>query len=423
MPIPSPIPLKTFAQQRHTGGVPQDELDAIVGEKQWRRVHSVTLTAALAADEAHQINYHPFSGDAQIRIRIIQSDDTQLFEGEVNTILWYQTTIASDGDALVEGSAHTATGRAVAGVAGALLGRSSGNYLLLQYTSAIPNGATIEVWAEEWIGGAISERIDRIVSQPPKELRYIQRSSTEPSAPPATAEYDGAVLTGAGDWVADGAVLPGSDTEWLALCTATFNRLARRWILGPWTVISNSTGTHVQYSSDNTSWHNSRQSDDEYRRWRDGDGAWHYEDLVQHDESWQRIAAVTYAGSASSYDVQSRYIAGTDLDEWKFLVLEWVYGSGLTSHIVIPSCAITVAAHDAAFGAGHTRVVRFRRSNNGASSDDPDWENTAGSANHTAVFRWQLRRLSGGASRFASEFRFDPATTSLAGTIRLYRGR
>lgn len=424
-----PVPVKPFAAAANPSGVPQDSLTSIVGELQERRVHTLSTSAALAAGEAHIVNYHPFAGDREIRVKVIQSDNTVFLDGLVNTALWYGIVIAEDGDTLVQDGSHRQTALRLTNpdslTATAIVGRTAGNLLLIQPSVAIPSGATIEIWANEWVGGAIAERIGRIVSQPPKELRYIQRSPTEPAAPPVTAVYTGAVLVGAGAWIEDGADIPGSDTEWLAIATATYNQLAGRWIVGPWTVTSNAGGTNVQYSADETSWHNTRQGGDQYRRWRDSQGNWHYDDLVNHDENWQRILAVTYSGASSDYGITERYIAGTDLDEWKWLMWEWVYGSGLTSHVVVPSVAISVANHDADMADGNTRVLRFRRSNNGASSDDPDQGNTDGSAAHTAVFRWQLRRLAAqqASSRVASQARFDPATDSLSGSIRLYRGR
>ena len=422
-----PVPVKSFATQADRDGVPIDELVSIVGSLRERRVHSVSVTSELTSGTAHQIDYTPFTHDQSFRVKIINSSNTETLNVIGNTLLWYARPIAEEGDTLTAGSAYTDTGYTLIGdVGSAVSGRNSANHLLLQFSENIPVGSTIEVWANEYSGGAISERILRLASQPPKELRYIQRRSTRPEPPGASATYDGVTLDGAPHWVEDGANLAGTDTIWLAIATATYNYLANRWIIGPWTVVSNASGVNVQYSLNGNTWHNTRADNDTLRRWRDSNGLWHVEQLDPIAGGWQLLGSKSWGdGLSGSYYPQTFNFASTNMDEWKFLLLEWVWANSnnQTSHIIIPSQAIVLANPSTAFGTGHTRVARFRRGGSGASFDDPAWGGTSGAGTNTVIFQYQLRRSTSNGSKIATQLYFDPVNSSLSGQLKLYRGR
>lgn len=130
-------------------------------------------------------------------------------------------------------------------------GRTAANLLLLQSNTQFSANVHIQVIETVYDGGIISERIQRIDAQPSHQLILHQRSSSQPASPLSTAIYDGAAVVGAGgNWVDDRILLSGSDTEWVAFAEATYNPLAGRYIIGQWTVVSNSSGVRVQYSED-----------------------------------------------------------------------------------------------------------------------------------------------------------------------------
>lgn len=425
---------KPWTAQSDAVGVPASDLEAIVGERIERAAYNATTGFTRNADVSFSLNYKPPTTATQIRIRIIDGN-TQLYNGVVDPLSIHGVVSAEAGDALVQDGTNTQTGYLVTRNSGSIVlyaGREASNLLLLQSDTQIPSTAIIQIIETVYDGGIISERVQRIDAQPSHQLILHQRSASQPADPLATAIYDGVDVSGAGGgWVDERIFLSGTDTEWTAFATATLNPLAGRYIIGEWTVVSNSAGVRVQYSSDGEAWHDDRvEQSDIYIRYRNHLGEWIVEDLFQHVDGWQIIAAVTWGTNGAGYGKASRAIAPTDLRQWKNFLLEfsWSNNSGQSAFLVIPSAAIELATPNQAFGSNTTRLAFFRRGGSGASYDDPAYGSVSApnTGANTVVMQWQLEYIGAGTGdnlHTAQLFRFDPVNTSLAGTLRLYRGR
>ena len=432
MAINIPVPVKPYAVVGNTEGVPLSDLERIVGQRTNGFVHTFTLNESKASNTSFQLNLKPLATTPSIQVRIV-SGGTELFIGDFDPISLLGVVAASEGDTLVQDGTNSQTAIRVLKTGGSInqviVGRTDTNLLLVQATRILAANDVISLDRTEFSGGAINERLLRTTSQPPHELRLIQKSASKPN-PPANAEYDGAIVTNIDDWVDHNTILTGNDPEWLATATTTFNQLAQRWVIGEWAVVSNSNGVHVQYSLDLNTWQDTRVDNHMYRRFRDSNGSWIIEELAGNYRGWELIVSRRWEGPYSIVDylTQARAIIPTNLDMWNHILLEWVWGSGKKSCVVVPTKSITLATHFQDFGDPHTRVARFRRNNTGASFDDPQWENIAGSSNNQAIFQWQLEAhinvdtFPVEERNTAHQIRFDPAAGSLVGQLNIYRG-
>ena len=425
---------KSYTAASDANGVPAAELSSIVGDRIERAAYNAETGFVRNADTSFALNYKPPATATQLRIRIIDGN-TQLYNGRVDPLSVLGVVAASAGDTLVQDGTNMQTGYLVTRDSGSIVlfaGRQASNIMLLQSDTQLSATAIIQIIETVFDGGIISERIQRIDAQPSHQVVLHQISSVRPADPLPSAVYDGTVVTGAGgNWVDERIFLTGSGTEWTTFAPANFNPLAGRYILGEWTTVSNADGVHVQYSRDGVSWHNDRdETNDIYIRYRNQSGEWVMEDIFQHTDGWQIIAAISYDSANSSYAQTSRTIAPTDVREWKYFLLEyqWNNNNGQHAFIIIPTALISLAGEDDAFAADVTRAAFFRRSGRGASWDDPAYGAAVASLTgaNTVAFQWQLEIIGAATldnAHRAQSFTFDPINTTLDGVLRLYRGR
>ena len=425
---------KPYTARSDAGGVPATELESIVGERIERAAYNADTGFVRNANVSFALNYKPPATATQLRIRILDGN-TQLYNGRVDPLSILGVVAASPGDTLVQDGTNTQTGYLVTRDSGSIVlfaGRQASNILLLQSDTQFAATAIIQIIETVFDGGIISERIQRIDAQPSHQVILHQLSSSRPADPLATAIYDGTDVTGAGGgWVDERIFLAGSGTEWTAFAAANFNPLAGRYIIGEWTVLSNADGVHVQYSADGSSWHNTRdEQNDLYIRYRNQSGEWVMEDIFQHTDGWQIIASIVWGTDGAGYDKTSRAIASTDLREWKNFLIEfsWSSFSGQSAYVIVPSAAVQLASPDQDFGRNTTRLVWLRRSGTGASYDDPAFLGASSSdvSGNVIAVAWQLEYVGAGTGdnlHRAQVLRIDPVNTSLSGTLRFYRGR
>ena len=431
-------PVKDFATSVNTDGVPLSELNSIVGNQVEILRGADVLTETGSTTAALRLAFR-FSSHV-VRYRIVATTigavDTVHFNGEIDPLFILSLNSASAGDTLVQDGSNTQTGFILtdpdsgARIQDVLIGRTSDNFLLLQ--AAVPNGTLIDIFATEFSGGEIGERLLRQAASPPHELRIRIKSDNVPTVPENLIYNNGYIVGLVGtDWVQDDRVLTGSGTEYYAFATATWNPLAGRWVIGDWQVVSAAGGTLVQFSeSDLGPWHETQATADKWRRWRDGLLFWHVEPLNQLDDGWRFLTSFQWDGSQTPdpgvYTDWTKALSfPVDFNEWKYILmeLEWSPTSG-SEFVLVPANILSAGlASTTGYSAGIGRVVHFRRNNNGASYDDSKFDATRRSTGNILGFRYQFVRSADEASNVASQVRLIITGTHVIATLRFFVGR
>ena len=439
MSIAAPITPKTYAAPGTPGGVPLSELASIVGStRQVLRYTEVNLTE-YTATACVQLDYLPQNSSRSLRIQVNQFGGTyvELFNGSVDPLSIHSLIPAEAGDTLIQDGSNTQTGYVVIDdqggpIAGVLVGRTAEGFLLLQ--AAIPQGRLIDVFSEEYDGGLLAERLARQAASPPRQVSLRGRFATPPTEVPRGLNYNGSIFTNLADnsgWVQDDRPLSGTGIEYLATATATYNPLAGYWIIESWTILSTEGGTLVQYGAADTGpWHETREAGDLWRRWRDAALMWHIEPLdaaAADNSGWTLLTSYLWNTFASppvgslGYTTQALSVS-VDLNEWKWIVLEWSWGgSSDRSQIALATKTLRVASFSSSMQSGFARSAYFRRGGAGASYDDADHDSGgAGGLNRTNI-NWQLMQGATNAQAgVATLISFDMLETSKSGTFRVY---
>ena len=430
---------KTYATQGSPTGVPLTDLEVLIGTTREVLRGSEVLTSAVLTSAASALEFRVSNHVQSYRMEASTFSGgvfTQVFNGIIDPLFITSLDSASVGDTLVQDGSNSQTGYFLsdpdsgARIADVLIGRRADNSLLLQ--ANVASGALIDIFATEYNGGELSERLSRQAASPPHELRIRTISSTVPIVPENLTYADGVLLgLGTSGWVNDDRPLSGTGTEYYAFATATFNPLAGRWIIGQWQVVSADGGTLVQFAvSDTGPWHETKALTDTWMRWRDGNLRWHIEPLNELDDGWRFLTSYLWDNTASPavgvYSVVTQALAfDVVLSEWKHLALTWEWGtSGEISQVILPINIVSTGVADGSLDLGVGRTAIFRRDGMGASWDDPDYNTSTGVSATKIMLHWQLNRVSAPSDAgTATLLSFDLENSSTHGTFRIYVGR
>ena len=191
MAINLPVATKPFAVTTDTGGVPQSDLESIVGTLVERYRHTETITDASTGAAAVRVNYKPLQFATEYRILITNASGVAQLDATINALTWQGLVHASVGDTLVQDGSNTQTGHRLLPADGVtpsdptiLVGRTDSNFMLIQGI-ALGTGYILDVFSTEFSGGAIEERSWRQTAaapmwcgsrySPPPRLRWHPR--------------------------------------------------------------------------------------------------------------------------------------------------------------------------------------------------------------------------------------------------------
>ena len=415
---PTGVIVKQFAHAEDTGGIPLDQLPALLGVKQQTFLAEITDREdefRYSATGNYTANLYPHSVTREIihisdfirvtctrNYLVTGTPTTDSWTFVTNSDNWFGLTVAEQGDTLV--SEMTGVVMRSEGPEGdyvpaeIMIGRSADNEVLVQTRTLIlpinhPEARmTVRIEFETYASGLLGRRVAGLRSfMPEHKLAFKRRSSTALtlSDVPAVADigYDGqnVTLAPSSNWVLASAADPaGADTLYYAGTTASYDHIFGTWTVNAnWTIGStapaDSTSSFaVLYSAGEDGMRHSPRADEDTWVWlRKPDGYWDGfpfdQSIVIPDRNFVTLASWTITNGFQPYTGYIRRTLTTPFDRPNFRFLG-VHFRHYTEHYedeAIRTMALVSPQNRLAAGAdfgttGHDNMVAAFPTNTGA---------------------------------------------------------